>query len=75
MTFNIPELIEARRDEVAAYQFNIDNYTIAIEIAKEDPELAPFVEQLESLLKSELYEQKKAKVMLKVMEARSCTSE
>lgn len=73
--FDINELVQARRDEVAHYQFNIDNYKVAIEIAKEDRELAPFVEQLENLLKSELYEQKKAKVMLKVMEARQCTSE
>ena len=73
MRFDIPELTQARRDEVAAYQFNIDNYRIAIEIAQEDSELAPFVEQLKALLKSELYEQKKATVMLKVMESRQCS--
>jgi len=75
MIFNIPELIQARQDEVEHYQFNIDNYRAAIEIAKEDHELTPFVGQLENLLKSELYEQKKAKVMLKVMQLREAASE
>lgn len=75
MTYNIQELIQARINEVEHYQFNIDNYKLAIDFSKNDPELTHFVEQLEELLKTELYEQKKAKVMLKVMEVRQCTSE
>lgn len=61
--------LEARIDEVMGYQINIDNYTLAIaEIDKSgDTDLAPFKEQLEMLLKSEILEQKKAKIMLEVI--------
>ena len=65
--------LDARVQEVMHYQINIDNYAIALEeIAQMPPdernELAEFSEQLRSLLKSEKLEQKKAKVMLAVIQ-------
>lgn len=65
----LKQTLEARIDEVMGYQINIDNYTLAItEIDKSgDTDLAPFKEQLEMLLKSEILEQKKAKIMLEVV--------
>lgn len=65
--------LEARVQEVMHYQINIDNYTLALEEiillpASERAELSAFVEQLTSLLASEKLEQKKAKIMLSVMQ-------
>lgn len=57
-----------RKDEIDNYQLNIDNYTIAIELAKQDEELTSFVEQLQELLRTSIYEQKKAKIMLQVIQ-------
>jgi len=57
-----------RQEEVANYQLNIDNYILALELAKQDDDLVPFVEQLEELLRTSIYEQKKAKIMLQVIE-------
>lgn len=57
-----------REEEILGYQINIDNYTIAIELAKEDTDLAPFVQQLQDLLSSSILEQKKAKIMLQVIQ-------
>jgi hypothetical protein len=64
---------DARIQEVMHYQINIDNYAIALEeIAQMSPdernELSDFAEQLRSLLKSEKLEQKKAKLMLTVLQ-------
>jgi hypothetical protein len=65
--------LEARVQEIMHYQINIDNYTLALqEIStlpiNEQVELTAFVEQLTSLLTSEKLEQKKAKIMLSVMQ-------
>jgi hypothetical protein len=65
--------LEARVQEVMHYQINIDNYTLALQEisllpAHEQFELTAFVEQLTSLLASEKIEQKKAKIMLSVMQ-------
>jgi hypothetical protein len=65
--------LEARVQEVMHYQINIDNYTIALdEIAKLPPqdqaELSEFAGQLRGLLASEKLEQKKAKIMLGVVQ-------
>jgi hypothetical protein len=57
-----------RQGEVANYQLNIDNYILAIELAKQDDDLVPFVEQLKELLRTSIFEQKKAKIMLQVIE-------
>ena len=64
---------EARVQEVMHYQINIDNYTLALEnIASmstdERAELSGFADQLRGLLASERLEQKKAKVMLVVLQ-------
>jgi hypothetical protein len=62
--------LEQRQQEVLGYQINIDNYTRAIEHMElnYDPDLEPFADQLMELLKSEVLEQKKAKVILTVIE-------
>ena len=65
--------LDARVQEVMHYQINIDNYTLAL--AKIDAmntedraELAGFADQLRILLASEKLEQKKARVMLDVIQ-------
>jgi hypothetical protein len=65
--------LTAREQEVMHYQINIDNYTIALdEISKMPPderaEVATFANQLSDLLASEKLEQKKAKIMLAVVQ-------
>lgn len=59
----------ARIEEIDGYQINIDNYTLAIPLAEADPELKDFASQLRGLLASERLEQKKARVILSVLEA------
>lgn len=60
----LTEAITSRESEVLQYQINIDNYLIGIELAKQDPDLTLFVKQLQDLLTSSIYEQKKAKIIL-----------
>jgi len=65
--------LDARVQEVMHYQINIDNYTLALENihamnSDERAELSGFVDQLTNLLASEKLEQKKAKVMLAVLQ-------
>jgi hypothetical protein len=69
----LKEALVAREQEVMGYQINIDNYTIALEeISKlsveEKAELSGFADQLRTLLSSEKLEQKKAKIMLAVIQ-------
>ena len=61
--------LEARKKEVTEYQVNIDNFTLAIDKIKDDSELLEFKKQLEELLRTSIYEQRKAKVMLEVIES------
>lgn len=65
--------LDARVQEVMYYQINIDNYSIALKKIAELPpseqlELSAFVDQLKTLLASEQLEQKKAKIMLSVIQ-------
>jgi hypothetical protein len=65
--------LDARVQEVMHYQINIDNYTLALENiasmnADDRAELSGFADQLRGLLASERLEQKKAKVMLMVLQ-------
>jgi len=65
--------LEAREQEVMHYQINIDNYTLALAAienmsAGEKAELSSFVDQLKGLLTSEKLEQKKARIMLAVIQ-------
>lgn len=66
----LKEALVARQEEIMGYQINIDNYTLAIEHIKAsgDVDLADFCQKLESLLTSEKLEQKKAMVMLFVVQ-------
>lgn len=61
---------DARVEEIMYYQINIDNYTLAIEeIGRlQDLELNDFKQHLQTLLKSEILEQKKARVLFTVIE-------
>ena len=63
-----------REREVHQYQINIDNYALALQhitslSTDEQVELTAFAEQLRELLASEKIEQKKAKIMLAVLQA------
>lgn len=62
------QAMNARIEEVAGYQLNIDNYKLAIPLAEADSDLSGFAEQLKSLLATEIVEQKKALIMLRVIE-------
>ena len=64
----LKQAASARIEEIAGYQINIDNYTLAIPLADADPELKDFAEQLRGLLASEILEQKKAQIILKVLQ-------
>jgi hypothetical protein len=65
--------LDARTQEVMHYQINIDNYRIALEeisnMSDDDRVmLAGFSDQLRTLMASERLEQKKAQVMLTVLQ-------
>jgi len=62
---------EQRADAVMEYQINIDNFTAAITAVRKSGDaelLSKFLPQLEELLRSNVFEQKKEKIMLKVIE-------
>lgn len=63
---------DARRQEVMNYQFNIDNFRLAIaKIEAEhlgNPAMVEFANQLRNLLASNEVEQLKEKIMLEVLE-------
>ena len=62
---------EHREKEVLYHQINIDNYRLAIALIDEewsaDSTLAPFRAQLEELLAASVLEQKKERILLKVI--------
>lgn len=59
--------LDARIKEVTEYQVNIDNFRFAIERIGDDAELQQFKQQLQELLTSSLFEQRKAQIMLDVI--------
>lgn len=67
----LKEALAARKEEIASYQINIDNYRLAIEkIAKEhtgnsriDKAMREFSSQLQELLSESLVEQRKAEII------------
>lgn len=61
--------LEARVKEVTEYQVNIDNFKAALDKIGEEPELEEFKEQLQALLASSLLEQRKAQIMLEVIQS------
>ena len=67
------ELLTAARDarskEVTEYQVNITNFTLAIERIGDDAELQEFKDQLSGLLVSSTLEQRKAQIMLDVIQS------
>jgi hypothetical protein len=67
---NLLQNIQSRRDEVAEYEFNNENFRRAIVEIGDDPDLQEFKENLKELLRSSVLEQKKAQTILTVMEKR-----
>jgi len=61
--------LDARIKEVTEYQVNISNFTLAIEKIGDDPELQDFKSHLQELLSSSVFEQRKAQVMLEVIQS------
>lgn len=61
--------LTTRINEVTEYQVNVDNFRLAIEKIGDDPFLQEFKKQLEGLLSSTLYEQRKAQIMLEVVQS------
>jgi hypothetical protein len=59
--------LDARIKEVTEYQVNIDNFRLAIDRIGDDAEMQEFKQQLEGLLASSLYEQRKAQLILDVI--------
>ena len=69
----LAQSMTGRTDEVQLYQLNIDNYRLAIEhidgmSADDKVELAEFRSELEQRLTAELHQQKRAKVMMAVIQ-------
>ena len=69
----LAQSLTGRTDEVQLYQLNIDNYRLAIEYidgmsAEDQVELAEFRSELEQRLAAELHQQKRANVMLAVVQ-------
>ena len=58
--------LEAREREVAEYQVNIDNFDAAIKKIGDCSEMQDFKNQLSALLTTNIFEQKKAALMLEV---------
>lgn len=66
----LQQALESRKQEVLLYQINIDNYTMAIQEidASGDESMAEFRNRLVELLSTETAEQKKAQVLLTVIQ-------
>lgn len=67
------DALDGRIAEVEGYQINVDNYLLAIAhidgmAADDQAELAGFRAELDGRLAAELHQQKRAKVMLAVIE-------
>ena len=61
--------LDARIKEVTEYQVNIDNFRLAIERIGDDAGLQDFKTNLRNLLASSLLEQRKAQLMLEVIQS------
>jgi len=61
--------LEARTKEVTEYQVNITNFSLAIKHIGDDPELQEFKANLQELLASSAFEQRKAQIMLDVVQS------
>lgn len=61
--------LDARIKEVVEYQVNITNFNLAIERIGGDPELQEFKTHLADLLAASTLEQRKAQIMLDVIQS------
>lgn len=68
----LSEALEFRKQEILMYQINIDNYTLAIELVRErfpeDEGMRGFLEDLQSRLEAEIFEQRKSQILHDVIE-------
>jgi transcriptional regulator CtsR len=65
----LTDALAGRIREVTEYQVNADNFRLAIERIGDDKELQEFKSQLQSLLDSTILEQRKAQIMLEVIQS------
>lgn len=61
--------LEARINEVTEYQINIDNFKLAIEKIGDEADLQDFKSNIKELLASSILEQRKAQIMLEVIQS------
>ena len=61
--------LDGRIKEVTEYQVNITNFSHAIKRIGDDPELQDFKTHLSGLLASSILEQRKAQIMLDVIQS------
>jgi hypothetical protein len=61
--------LDARIKEVTEYQVNITNFHLAIGRIGDDPDLQDFKTHLEGLLSASTLEQRKAQIMLDVIQS------
>lgn len=64
----LTESLNARIREITEYQVNIDNFKLAINLIADDHELLNFKQQLDGLLSTSILEQRKAQIMLTVIQ-------
>jgi hypothetical protein len=60
--------LDARKKEITEYQVNIDNFRLAIEEIGDDEQLQEFKNQINELLTANIIEQRKAQIMLTVIQ-------
>jgi transcriptional regulator CtsR len=65
----LTDALEGRIREVTEYQVNADNFRLAIERIGDNKDLQEFKSQLQSLLDSTILEQRKAQIMLEVIQS------
>lgn len=61
--------LEARINEVTEYQVNIDNFTLALDKIGDEADLQDFKSNIKQLLASSIVEQRKAQIMLEVIQS------
>jgi hypothetical protein len=61
--------LEARINEVTEYQVNIDNFTLALDRIGDEADLQDFKSNIKQLLASSIVEQRKAQIMLEVIQS------
>lgn len=66
----IADNIAARENEIAMYDLNITNYRYVLEMPNE-PAMATFIKEVRDLLASEIYQRRKAEIILMALRAQA----